>query len=95
MGGRKYYTYAAAAKRLGYSVGTIKKWRREGMPTARDAKGRVVIEHSVLLAEYRRRLAADPVRSTAARKRAAQFGFTPASTSAPGLDNAPRNPPKL
>ena len=95
MGGRKYYTYAAAAKRLGCTIATVKRWRREGMPTVRDAKGRVVIEHSVLLAEYRRRLAADPVRSTAARKRAEQFGFTPASTSAPGLDNAPLYPPKL
>lgn len=54
-------TYREAAARVNRSVRTIKRWRRDGMPMNFDHYGRRVVTERILLTEYRRRLASDPV----------------------------------
>lgn len=55
-----WLTYRGAAERVGRSVRSMKQWRRDGMPMGWDDEGRRIVREDVLLAEYRRRLAADP-----------------------------------
>ncbi|MGW9021277.1 hypothetical protein ACWGOE_07335 [Leucobacter chromiiresistens] len=81
------YTYIGAAARVRRSVYTIKQWRREGMATERDDLGRVVVRHSVLMAEFRRRLASDPVHQLRLRR---ATEVEPA-----GLDSRASHPPTL
>lgn len=59
--GERYYTYKGAAHRVGRSVGQIKQWKRDGMETEVDDEGRVIVAHSVLMAEFRARLQRNPV----------------------------------
>ncbi len=54
-------TYRGAAKRVGRSVRTVKRWVRDGMPHTVDDVGRVVIDEQVLLAWYRQKLMNSPV----------------------------------
>ncbi len=55
-----WYDYRQAARRVGRSENTVKRWRRAGMPTTiRD--GRRMVREDVLLAWYRDRLQAWPV----------------------------------
>lgn len=56
-----WHTYRGAAARVNRSIRTIKRWRREGMPMTWDTTGRRIVQEQTLLAEYRRRLQADPV----------------------------------
>lgn len=56
-----WLTYREAAQRVGRAIRTIKRWKREGMPMSWDTRGRRIVEEHVLLAEYRRRLLADPI----------------------------------
>lgn len=53
-------TYREAARRVGRSIRTIKRWRKGGMPMGWD-HGRRVVDEPTLLAWYRARLTADPV----------------------------------
>ena len=45
--GKRMLTYEVASKRLGRSVRTLKRWQREGMPTALDARGRRLVRQDV------------------------------------------------
>lgn len=56
-----HFTYRGAAKRVGRSIITIKRWRRNGMPMSFDAEGRRIVAESTLLATFRACLAADPI----------------------------------
>lgn len=59
-GGVVWLDYRQAAKRTGRSTNTVKRWRRNGMPTVmRD--GRQMVRQDVLLSWYRDRLLADPI----------------------------------
>lgn len=60
-GGATWYTYRGAARRVGRHVQRIKEWRAQGMPMEFDNDGRRIVEESVLLAEYRRRLGRWPI----------------------------------
>jgi len=62
----RWLTYRAAARRVGRSRNTIRRWHRDGMPMATDNRGRRVVSEAVLLDWWRRRLLSDPV----ARERA-------------------------
>lgn len=56
----RLYSYRDGAKRIGRDVRTIKRWRRQGMPTVLIDGTRFVRE-GVLLAWFRSTLAASPV----------------------------------
>jgi len=55
------YTVKAAAKRVHRSTRTIERWIRDGM-TCRTVAGHIIIDHTVLLAELRKRSLANPKR---------------------------------
>lgn len=58
--GLRWLDYRQAARRIGRSENTIKRYRRSGMPMPiRD--GRRVVREDVLLAWYRERLQAWPI----------------------------------
>lgn len=58
--GEVWLTYRGAAQRAGRSVRRIKVWVKEGLPAGWDDRGRRIIREDLLLAEKRRRLAANP-----------------------------------
>ncbi|EYT55800.1 hypothetical protein H490_0103970 [Leucobacter sp. UCD-THU] len=60
MGAVQWLTYREAARRVGRSVRTIKRWVKDGMPAGWDDQGRRIMREDVLLAELRRRLDAWP-----------------------------------
>lgn len=60
LDGTRWYDYVRAARRVGRTTGTMKRWRREGMPMSWRNGVRIVRE-DVLLATYRERLMNDPV----------------------------------
>jgi hypothetical protein len=55
------YTVKAAAKRTGRSTRTIERWIRAGM-TCRNVAGIIVIEHEVLMEQFRARMLSNPSR---------------------------------
>jgi hypothetical protein len=62
-----WFDYRQAARRIGRSENTIKRYRRCGMPMPlRD--GRRVVREDVLLAWYRERLQAWPIHQARMRK---------------------------
>lgn len=63
-----WYTYRGAAVRVDRSTRSIKRWVREGLSAGWDEEGRRIIREDQLLAELRRRLAADPVHQQRVRK---------------------------
>lgn len=63
-----WLTYRGAATRAKRSVRQIKQWRRDGMPMGWDDAGRRIVREDVLLAEKRRRLAANPAHRYRMRK---------------------------
>ena len=92
--GGPLYTYKGAAKKVGRSEGRIKQWRREGMKVEVDAKGRVVVRHSVLMDEFRQRIARDPVQQIRTR-RALEEHEEHEEHEAAGLDSRAPNPPSV
>lgn len=64
-----HFTYHGAAKRVGRSTRTIKRWRRNGMPMTLDAEGRRIVAESILLDTYRAHLAAWPTHQYRLRAR--------------------------
>lgn len=56
----EYLTYRQAAKRVGRSVRTIKRWRKSGMPMRFNADGLRVVELEVLQEWWRDRMNAWP-----------------------------------
>lgn len=61
MAGDRYLTYRQAAARVHRSKRAIQRWRKHGMPMGYNAAGERIVQESVLLAEFRRRLRNDPV----------------------------------
>lgn len=64
-------TYREAAVRVGRSVRTLWRWRRNGMPMSwdvRDGQRVRVVDERVLLAWWRERLRNDPVHQLRMRK---------------------------
>jgi phage terminase Nu1 subunit (DNA packaging protein) len=61
-------TYRQAARRVGRSVRTVKRWRHDGMPVSADYSGRVWVREDILLAWWRDRLDADPAHQYRLRK---------------------------
>ena len=57
---RRLYSYRDGAKRIGRDVRTIKRWRRQGMPTVL-IDGTRFVRGTVLFAWFRSTLAASPV----------------------------------
>lgn len=53
---KRMLTYAVAAKKLGRSVRTLKRWQKEGMPTALDDRGRRLVRQDVAEGWMRRKL---------------------------------------
>ncbi|UOQ58570.1 hypothetical protein MUN78_07030 [Leucobacter allii] len=70
----RWFTYRGAALRVDRSVRSIKQWRKDGMPMGWDELGRRIVREDVLLAELRRRLAANPAHQYRIR---AALGDTP------------------
>lgn len=64
---RRLYSYRDGAKRIGRDVRTIKRWRRQGMPTVL-IDGTRFVRGSVLYAWLWSTLAADPVHQARLRK---------------------------
>lgn len=56
----EWLTYKQAAKRVGRSVRTVKRWRRSGMPMTFNSAGERIVQEPVLLAWWRERLDAWP-----------------------------------
>lgn len=73
MSAPTWLNYSQAAKRVGRSDRTIRRWRRQGMPmgwgTVDGYRARVVRE-DVLLAWWRERLSNDPIHQQRMRQRA-------------------------
>ncbi|MGO2112565.1 MAG: hypothetical protein ACTH31_13230 [Pseudoclavibacter sp.] len=44
---------------------TIRRWRAEGMPVMFDERGAMLVDLEVLLAWYRRKVRANPIRRAA------------------------------
>lgn len=64
MTGRRF-TYRQAARRVGRTTATVKRWRRDGMRMGWDVQGGQlvrVVDEEVLLTWLRGRLLADPTR---------------------------------
>jgi len=57
------YTVKAAAKRTQRSTRTIERWIRDGM-TCRNVAGIIVIDHEVLMKQFRDRMLSNPSRKT-------------------------------
>ena len=57
------YTVKAAAKRTQRSTRTIERWIRDGM-TCRNVAGIIVIDHEVLMKQFRDRMLSNPNRKT-------------------------------
>jgi hypothetical protein len=55
------YTVKAAAKRTGRTTRTIERWIRDGM-TCREVAGSIVIDHKVLMKQFRDRMLSNPNR---------------------------------
>jgi len=55
------YTVKAAAKRTQRSTRTIERWIRDGM-TCRNVAGIIVIDHEVLMKQFRDRMLSNPNR---------------------------------
>lgn len=91
----EWLSLRSAAQRTKSSLGTIKRWQREGMPT-RLHDGRKEVELEVLLAWWRARLAASPVHYYRRRARARAEG-RPDPTPPPRAEKPPAEPtqPKL
>lgn len=68
----EWLTYREAAKRVRRSVRMIHYWRRDGMPmewAVRDGQRVRIVHRTVLMAEFRRRLGANPVHQQRLRAR--------------------------
>jgi len=55
------YTVKAAAKRTGRTTRTIERWIRDGM-NCREVAGIIVIDHEVLMKQFRDRMLSNPNR---------------------------------
>ena len=62
------YTIKTAAKRVDRSTRTIERWIRDGMD-CRTAAGQIIIDHHVLLKEYRKRILNNPNNTRHAQSR--------------------------
>jgi|GEM_PF-5175185 len=56
---QKNYTVKKAAKRVQRNTRTIQRWIRDGMK-CREVAGIIVIDHAVLMAEFRARCISNP-----------------------------------
>lgn len=63
----RLYSYRDGAKRIGRDVRTIKRWRRQGMPTVL-IDGTRFVRDGALLAWFRSTLAASPIHQARLRK---------------------------
>lgn len=63
----RFLTYKQAARRVGRSIETVKRWRRDGLPMV-NRDGYAVVSEDELLAWFRARLLADPVHQIRMRR---------------------------
>ncbi len=61
-------TRREAAKTVGRSVRTIKRWKAQGMPTTRRHDGAVLVEETILKAWLRQKTLQNPVHKWRLRK---------------------------
>jgi len=62
-GDQPNYTVRAAAKRVQRDIRTIQRWIRDGM-VCRNVAGVIVIDHPVLMEQFRARMLSNPSRKT-------------------------------